>query len=853
MSKEKRQDDDGCLLDDDNDMRDAGVWSTSHGPYEEEDRVNFCSDGKTQIDFVLVWETNNYKQDEHNEKRQKYFENLQIHGLLLEQHFLEIEDLTVNFMLLSAPFATLCHSAEDMSMRAPLHEIHSSESSHWHFPGSKWFFKENVPRHPPELFTCPFRTSAFTKYLGSGNKETFFTNTQRHQMLYEILARTSYGNACKGEVGVERLLREDVLTEAYPLHDGEYTHIPGTDPKCMTYRQILFEYWASWRKWHKYQPVDHIRKYFGEKIAMYFAWLGLYTTCLLPAAVVGTIVFLVGVYLLTTDIPAKEVCESNGMFTMCPVCTICPYWNLSSTCEQYKAGVLFDNAGTLLFSIFMSIWAVTFLECWKRLNASLSYQWGCFEFQDIEEIPRPEFSALAPLIARNPITGMLEPYFPNDKRLRRVLTGFMVIILMIAVVIMALISVIVYRLIISVLVAKSTNKVLTLSASYFASITGSFLNLIAILVLSRIYLSLAHFLTRWEMHRTQTQYEDAFILKVFIFEFINYYSAPIYIAFFKGRFAGYPGNYTTLFQFRNEECGPGGCLFELAQQLLIIMVGKQVLNNLKEFVIPKLTLWWHSKISTAKADKKSDKNTEKPWERDYKLICYGGLFDEYLEMVIQYGFVTIFVAACPLAPLFAVLNNWIEVRLDAHKFVCEYRRPVAHRAQDIGIWMSILKAITCIAVIANAWLVAFTSDFIPRFYYQYITHGDLHGYINFSLAAAPEVYVRENQPCRYQALRDREGKLTMDFWIIMALRLGFVIIFEHLVFFLGQVIDHLVPDIPESIQIKVKRELYLAKQALADHEEWALSYLSDMETKHAEVHSRQTDPAPIPIQHAKQK
>lgn len=37
------------------------------------------------------------------------------------------------------------------------------------------------------------------------------------------------------------------------------------------------------------------------------------------------------------------------------------------------------------------------------------------------------------------------------------------------------------------------------------------------------------------MHRTQTKYEDAFILKVFIFQFVNFYSSPVYIAFFKGR------------------------------------------------------------------------------------------------------------------------------------------------------------------------------------------------------------------------------------------------------------------------------------------------------------------------------
>lgn len=36
------------------------------------------------------------------------------------------------------------------------------------------------------------------------------------------------------------------------------------------------------------------RKYFGEKVALYFAWLGWYTYMLVPAAVAGLIIFLSG-------------------------------------------------------------------------------------------------------------------------------------------------------------------------------------------------------------------------------------------------------------------------------------------------------------------------------------------------------------------------------------------------------------------------------------------------------------------------------------------------------------------------------------------------------------------------------
>jgi len=52
--------------------------------------------------------------------------------------------------------------------------------------------------------------------------------------------------------------------------------------------------------------------------------------------------------------------------------------------------------------------------------------------------------------------------------------------------------------------------------------------------------------------------------------------------------------------------------------------------------------------------------------------------------VIQYGFVTLFATAFPLGPLFALLNNVIEIRLDAYKFVTQTQRVVPERSNDIG-------------------------------------------------------------------------------------------------------------------------------------------------------------------------
>ncbi|KOB66466.1 Anoctamin, partial [Operophtera brumata] len=172
----------------------------------------------------------------------------------------------------------------------------------------------------------------------------------------------------KAWMGIRRLLNDGTYLACFPLHEGR--HDIDLSNGTTTDRRLLYLEWARPSKWYKKQPLCLVRRYFGDKIGLYFCWLGFYTKMLYAPAIVGTLCFLYG--LATT----------------------------------------------------------TFLELWKRKQSVLRWEW------DLGKV-------------------------------------------------------------------------------------------------DQIYAKVAVFLTNIENPRTQTEYEDSYTFKIFFFEFMNFYSSLIYIAFFK--------------------------------------------------------------------------------------------------------------------------------------------------------------------------------------------------------------------------------------------------------------------------------------------------------------------------------
>eukprot|EP00079_Xenopus_tropicalis_P023153 XP_012815310.1 PREDICTED: anoctamin-4 isoform X2 [Xenopus tropicalis] len=820
----------------------------------------FFNDGKRRIDYILVYRKTSLQ----SEKREIFERNIRAEGLHLEKES-SIVNSDIIFVKLHAPWEVLGRYAELMNVRMPfrrkIYYLHRRYKFMSRMEKQLSRFRGLLPKKPmrldkekiPDLeendcYTAPFSQQRIHHFI-INNKDTFFNNATRTRIVHHILQRVKYEEG-KNKIGLNRLLTNCTYEAAFPLHEGSYRSKNSIKTHgAENHRHLLFECWASWGVWYKYQPLDLVRRYFGEKIGLYFAWLGWYTGMLFPAAIVGLFVFLYGMFTLDSCQVSREICQATNI-TMCPLCDkYCPYMRLSDSCIYAKVTHLFDNSATVFFAVFMAVWATVFLEFWKRRRAVIAYDWDLIDWEEEEEEIRPQFEAKYSKKERvNPISGKPEPYQAFADKCSRLVVSASGIFFMICVVIAAVFGIVIYRVVTVSTFAAFKWALIRNNSQVATTGTAVCINFCIIMLLNVLYERVALFLTNLEQPRTESEWENSFTLKMFLFQFVNLNSSTFYIAFFLGRFTGRPGAYLRLInKWRLEECHPSGCLIDLCLQMGIIMVLKQTWNNFMELGL--IQNWW-TRRKLRQEHGIHGKTALPQWEKDYNLqpINPYGLFEEYLEMILQFGFTTIFVAAFPLAPLLALLNNIIEIRLDAYKFITQWRRPLASRAKDIGIWYGILEGIGILSVITNAFVIAVTSDFIPRLVYAY-KYGPcagqgragekcMVGYVNASLSVFlvtdfenhsnssrngrefAEQYVKY---CRYRDYRDPPSApepyaYTLQFWHVLAARLAFIIVFEHLVFFIKHLISYLIPDLPKDLRDRMRREKYLIQEMMYEAE-----------------------------------
>ena len=85
-------------------------------------------------------------------------------------------------------------------------------------------------------------------------------------------------------------------------------------------------------------------------------------------------------------------------------------------------------------------------------------------------------------------------------------------------------------------------------------------------------------------------------------------------------------------------------------------------------------------------------------------------FGFYLQVVLQFGHITIFAIAFPLSPLLVFINNILQIEVNKRQILDFSKRPNPRKSADIGKWFDILEIISILSIFSNVGILVFTSN-----------------------------------------------------------------------------------------------------------------------------------------------
>ncbi|CAD8125910.1 unnamed protein product [Paramecium sonneborni] len=91
-------------------------------------------------------------------------------------------------------------------------------------------------------------------------------------------------------------------------------------------------------------------------------------------------------------------------------------------------------------------------------------------------------------------------------------------------------------------------------------------------------------------------------------------------------------------------------------------------------------------------------------------------FDDYLEIILNFGYVCFFTSAVRVAGIVVTLFLFIEFFSDYYKIYHLYQKPFAVKSNSIGPWTKAMDIICVISVFTNLMLFAVASDQIVKFF-----------------------------------------------------------------------------------------------------------------------------------------
>lgn len=391
------------------------------------------------------------------------------------------------------------------------------------------------------------------------------------------------------------------------------------------------------------------------------------------------------------------------------------------------------------FSIFTMFSAILFVKFWERKVEYLAVDFSL----NIDETSRaPYRRGFYGETRPSPITGEKEIYYPGWKR------GLKQVVSWTASIIFLLVGLFIQLCSINLQGYMNTMAQPALEIDFFDDFSDEgalfdangpyamvpvVLHVIVVLILNLTYKLMAEALTEWENYRTLADANASLTQKRVGFEFVNNFCFLFYIAFYRFDLPMLTAELQSLFwmdQLRRlamESVVPYLQIYSADAWAKVWRKIKQLFGWVKRKLSNPLHKWsGKPKQVLTTSPKKS--NTHPSFRHQASgpqaqgspqliptttncdsLLIEADNFDDYLEMTMQFGYVTLFASAFPLASVFALFCGLVEIRSDLFKKCFIQRRTIDRSSQHIHLWTGVLKTFAFMSVVTNTLLFTFTS------------------------------------------------------------------------------------------------------------------------------------------------
>lgn len=271
--------------------------------------------------------------------------------------------------------------------------------------------------------------------------------------------------------------RDPWIHDMFPMHNRVLTD------------KLISRWVASWRvfDFDDKKILKALRYNFGEKVSYYFAFINYYNRALIPIAVAGLVMQLL-----------------HGLLPTVTYMRILPFWGIGVSV----------------------VWAFTFLKSWERRNATMQYEWNKKIHVKQIEYPNKLFYGDKKV---NSLTGEMEIVYPSYRRLPKYLCVMLFMLFQTAIM---LVLVAIWITIYELLKAKYTVSHIFSTQWFLILLEGIVFGLfVDVIQWNMVVTKMAALFTHWENYRTEEQYERALIRKLFLLDFLNYYTWFFSLAF----------------------------------------------------------------------------------------------------------------------------------------------------------------------------------------------------------------------------------------------------------------------------------------------------------------------------------